>query len=201
MVKFVRHNGIVVPLNVANVDTDAIIPKQFLQKITRDDFGQYLFSNWRFHDVFCQELNDEFVLNYPHYRNASILLTRENFGCGSSREHAVWALIDYGFRVIIAPSFADIFYINSLNNQLLLIKLSHLEIDELFRKVFSQTTGIFLTIDLKEQKIYIESNVYRFEIDDFYRYRLLNDLDPIGWTLTYESYIRDYEENQLIFLQ
>ncbi|AKC60308.1 3-isopropylmalate dehydratase small subunit [Blochmannia endosymbiont of Camponotus (Colobopsis) obliquus] len=201
MINFIQHKGIAVPLDIANIDTDAIISKQFLQKITRDNFGQYLFSNWRFLDPLCKQLNYNFVLNNPNYQNASILVTRENFGCGSSREHAVWALIDYGFRVILAPSFADIFYTNSINNRLLLISLSELEIDKLFKKIYSQQKNTFLTIDLQEQKIYVEEEVYLFNIDDFYRDCMIYNLDHIGWTLTYKSDIKEYEQNQLAFLE
>ena len=122
--KFTQHTGLVVPLDAANVDTDAIIPKQFLQKVTRTGFGAHLFNDWRFLDDKGQQPNPEFVLNFPEYQGASILLARENFGCGSSREHAPWALTDYGFKVVIAPSFADIFYGNSFNNQLLPVTLS-----------------------------------------------------------------------------
>ena len=129
MTKFTQHIGIVVPLDAANIDTDAIIPKQFLQKVTRTGFGQHLFNDWRFLDDAGQKPNPDFVLNKPRYKGASILLTRENFGCGSSREHAPWALTDYGFKVVIASSFADIFYGNSLNNQLLPLTLSEADID------------------------------------------------------------------------
>lgn len=128
--KFIKHTGLVVPLDAANVDTDAIIPKQFLQKVTRTGFGAHLFNDWRFLDEKGQQPNPDFVLNFPQYQGASILLARENFGCGSSREHAPWALTDYGFKVVIAPSFADIFYGNSFNNQLLPVKLSDAEVDE-----------------------------------------------------------------------
>ena len=127
--KFIKHTGLVVPLDAANVDTDAIIPKQFLQKVTRTGFGAHLFNDWRFLDEKGQQPNPNFVLNFPQYQGASILLARENFGCGSSREHAPWALTDYGFKVVIAPSFADIFYGNSFNNQLLPVKLSDAEVD------------------------------------------------------------------------
>ncbi len=135
--KFTQHTGLVVPLDAANVDTDAIIPKQFLQKVTRTGFGAHLFNDWRFLDDKGQQPNPEFVLNFPEYQGASILLARENFGCGSSREHAPWALTDYGFKVVIAPSFADIFYGNSFNNQLLPVTLSDEQVDELFKLVQS----------------------------------------------------------------
>ena len=133
--KFIKHTGLVVPLDAANVDTDAIIPKQFLQKVTRTGFGAHLFNDWRFLDEKGQQPNPDFVLNFPQYQGASILLARENFGCGSSREHAPWALTDYGFKVVIAPSFADIFYGNSFNNQLLPVTLSDEQVDEMFALV------------------------------------------------------------------
>lgn len=135
-----------VPLDAANVDTDAIIPKQFLQKVTRTGFGAHLFNDWRFLDEKGQQPNPDFVLNFPQYQGASILLARENFGCGSSREHAPWALTDYGFKVVIAPSFADIFYGNSFNNQLLPVKLSDAEVDELFALV-KANPGIHFDVD------------------------------------------------------
>ena len=141
--KFIKHTGLVVPLDAANVDTDAIIPKQFLQKVTRTGFGAHLFNDWRFLDEKGQQPNPDFVLNFPQYQGASILLARENFGCGSSREHAPWALTDYGFKVVIAPSFADIFYGNSFNNQLLPVKLSDAEVDELFALVGSPVPNGF----------------------------------------------------------
>ncbi|MGL5585562.1 MAG: 3-isopropylmalate dehydratase small subunit, partial [Plesiomonas sp.] len=132
MTGFTQHTGIVAPLDAANIDTDAIIPKQFLQKVTRTGFGQHLFHDWRFLDDAGTQENPAFILNQPEYRRASVLLTRENFGCGSSREHAPWALADYGFKVIIAPSFADIFYGNAINNQLLPVRLAAADIDALF---------------------------------------------------------------------
>ncbi|MEQ9890545.1 3-isopropylmalate dehydratase small subunit [Pectobacterium aroidearum] len=199
MAKFTQHTGLVVPLDAANVDTDAIIPKQFLQKVTRTGFGQHLFHDWRFLDDAGQQPNPEFVLNKPHYKGASILLARENFGCGSSREHAPWALTDYGFKVVIAPSFADIFYGNSFNNQLLPVKLSDAEIDELFKLVDGQE-GINFTVDLENQVVQAGSKSYPFEIDSFRRHCMINGLDSIGLTLQHEASITEYEKNQPAFL-
>ncbi|AIA72569.1 3-isopropylmalate dehydratase small subunit [Pectobacterium atrosepticum] len=199
MAKFTQHTGLVVPLDAANVDTDAIIPKQFLQKVTRTGFGQHLFHDWRFLDDAGQQPNPEFVLNKPHYKGASILLARENFGCGSSREHAPWALTDYGFSVVIAPSFADIFYGNSFNNQLLPVKLSDEEVDELFKLVDGQE-GITFTVDLENQVVQAGSKRYPFEIDSFRRHCMINGLDSIGLTLQHEASITEYEKNQPAFL-
>ncbi|KHT30767.1 3-isopropylmalate dehydratase small subunit [Pectobacterium carotovorum] len=199
MAKFTQHTGLVVPLDAANVDTDAIIPKQFLQKVTRTGFGQHLFHDWRFLDDAGQQPNPEFVLNQPYYKGASILLARENFGCGSSREHAPWALTDYGFKVVIAPSFADIFYGNSFNNQLLPVKLSDEEVDELFKLVDGQE-GITFTVDLENQVVQAGSKSYPFEIDSFRRHCMINGLDSIGLTLQHEASITEYEKNQPAFL-
>ncbi|MEI7411408.1 3-isopropylmalate dehydratase small subunit [Pectobacterium aroidearum] len=199
MAKFTQHTGLVVPLDAANVDTDAIIPKQFLQKVTRTGFGQHLFHDWRFLDDAGQQPNPEFVLNKPHYKGASILLARENFGCGSSREHAPWALTDYGFKVVIAPSFADIFYGNSFNNQLLPVKLSDEEVDELFKLVDGQEDINFI-VDLENQVVQAGSKSYPFEIDSFRRHCMINGLDSIGLTLQHEASITEYEKNQPAFL-
>lgn len=199
MKKFTQHTGIVVPLDIANIDTDAIIPKQFLQKITRTGFGQHLFNDWRFLDDAGQHANPEFILNEPRYQNATILLTGENFGCGSSREHAPWALIDYGFRAIIAPSFADIFYNNAFNNQLLLVTLPEPEINALFNQV-EHSAGMEFTIDLEKQIVITGNKHYFFEIDTFKRHCLLNGLDNIGLTLQHEKAINDYEANIPPFL-
>src|SRR5476649_2127498 len=161
MAKFTQHIGLVVPLDAANVDTDAIIPKQFLQKVTRTGFGQHLFNDWRFLVDAGQQPNPEFVLNQPRYRGASILLARENFGCGSSREHAPWALADYGFQVVIAPSFADIFYGNSFNSQLLPIALPAEQVETLFNLVAAQE-GVVFTVDLERQQVIAGEQVYPF---------------------------------------
>ncbi len=190
--KFVKHTGLVVPLDAANVDTDAIIPKQFLQKVTRTGFGAHLFNDWRFLDDQGQQPNPEFVLNFPEYQGASILLARENFGCGSSREHAPWALTDYGFKVVIAPSFADIFYGNSFNNQLLPVKLSDEQVDELFAQV-KANPGITFTVDLESMEVIAGDRTYAFTLDAFRRHCMMNGLDSIGLTLQHQSAISDYE--------
>lgn len=199
MTKFTKHIGIVVPLDAANVDTDAIIPKQFLQKVTRTGFGQHLFNDWRFLDDAGQKPNPDFILNKPRYKDASILLTRENFGCGSSREHAPWALTDYGFKVVIAPSFADIFYGNSLNNQLLPLTLNEADIDELFKLVDSQE-GVQFTVDLENQTVMAGGKSYHFEIDAFRKHCMINGLDSIGLTLQHDAEISAYEAKQPVFL-
>lgn len=200
MTKFTQHTGIVVPLDAANVDTDAIIPKQFLQKVTRTGFGQHLFNDWRFLDNAGKQPNPDFILNKPRYQHASILLTRENFGCGSSREHAPWALTDYGFKAIIAPSYADIFYGNAFNNQLLPITLTEDYVDELF-KLVEQQEGITFTIDLEAQTVKAGDKIYTFAIDPFRRHCMLNGLDSIGLTLQHEDAISNYEKNQFAFLK
>ncbi|WP_337037706.1 3-isopropylmalate dehydratase small subunit [Pantoea agglomerans] len=198
--KFTQHTGIVAPLDAANVDTDAIIPKQFLQKVTRTGFGQHLFHDWRFEDDAGTVPMPGFVLNKPEFKGTSILLARENFGCGSSREHAPWALTDFGFHVVIAPSFADIFYGNSFNNQLLPVKLSEEEVDELFRLVAAQP-GISFTVDLEAQTVTAGDKVYSFELDSFRRHCMINGLDSIGLTLQHEASISQYEQNQPAFLR
>ena len=198
--KFTQHTGIVAPLDAANVDTDAIIPKQFLQKVTRTGFGQHLFNDWRFLDDAGQEPNPEFVLNKPEFKGASILLARENFGCGSSREHAPWALTDFGFRVVIAPSFADIFYGNSFNNQLLPVTLTEAEVDELFALVKAQP-GVEFVVDLEKLEITAGGKVYPFTLDSFRRHCMINGLDSIGLTLQHEDAISAYESAQPAFLR
>ncbi|MCE9884553.1 3-isopropylmalate dehydratase small subunit [Obesumbacterium proteus] len=200
MAKFIQHSGIVVPLDAANVDTDAIIPKQFLQKVTRTGFGQHLFNDWRFLDDAGQQSNPDFILNQPAFKGASILLARENFGCGSSREHAPWALTDYGFKVVIAPSFADIFYGNSFNNQLLPVTLSESEVDELFEQV-KANPGISFTVDLETQTVHAGNKTYKFELDSFRRHCMMNGLDSIGLTLQHEAAISAYEEKLPEFLR
>ena len=200
MAKFTQHTGLVVPLDAAIVDTDAIIPKQFLQKVTRTGFGQHLFHDWRFLDDAGQQPNPEFVLNKPRYKGATILLARENFGCGSSREHAPWALTDYGFHVVIAPSFADIFYGNAFNNQLLPVKLSDADIDDLF-KLVDGAEGITFTVDLEAQTVDAGGKKYPFEIDSFRRHCMINGLDSIGLTLQHEEAIARYEQQQPAFLR
>ena len=198
--KFTQHTGIVAPLDAANVDTDAIIPKQFLQKVTRTGFGQHLFNDWRFLDDAGKVPNPEFVLNKPVFKGASILLARENFGCGSSREHAPWALTDFGFRTVIAPSFADIFYGNSFNNQLLPVKLKEEEVDELFRLVAEQP-GIEFLVDLEKLEVVAGDKHYPFTLDSFRRHCMINGLDSIGLTLQHEAAISAYETSQPVFLR
>ncbi|TDV57091.1 3-isopropylmalate dehydratase small subunit [Pseudomonas graminis] len=200
MKPFTQHTGLVAPLDRANVDTDQIIPKQFLKSIRRTGFGPNLFDEWRYLDVgqpyqdnSKRPLNPDFVLNAERYQGASVLLARENFGCGSSREHAPWALEEYGFRSIIAPSYADIFFNNSFKNGLLPIILSESEVDELF-KVVEATPGYQLNVDLEAQTVTREDGkVYRFEIDAFRKHCLLNGLDDIGLTLVDGEAIAAFE--------
>lgn len=200
MEKFETFTALVAPLDRANVDTDAIIPKQFLKSIKRTGFGPNLFDEWRYLDIGepgedCthRPVNPEFVLNQPRYKGAKILLTRENFGCGSSREHAPWALKDYGFDVIIAPSFADIFFNNCFKNGILPITLSDQQVDELFKEV-EANEGYQLTVDLENQLIFTPSNQQiPFDVDSFRRHCLLNGLDDIGLTLVHQDDIRAYE--------
>ncbi|MDO5101465.1 MAG: 3-isopropylmalate dehydratase small subunit [Lautropia sp.] len=195
------HRGIVAPLDRANVDTDAIIPKQFLKSIKRSGFGPNLFDEWRYLDVgqpgqdnSKRPLNPDFVLNQPRYKGASVLVARENFGCGSSREHAPWALDDYGFRAIIAPSFADIFFNNCFKNGLLPIRLSESEVARIFADV-DAFIGYELVIDLPEQVVSTTQGevIGRFEIDEFRKNNLLKGLDEIGLTLQHADDIRAYE--------
>jgi 3-isopropylmalate/(R)-2-methylmalate dehydratase small subunit len=193
MQPFRAHTGVVVPLDGANVDTDQIIPKQFLKRIERSGFGQFVFYDWRFHPD--GQPNASFILNQPQYRNASVLVAGKNFGCGSSREHAPWALADYGFKVIIAPTFADIFYNNSLKNGLLLIKLSESQVTELMRRASDQ--GYQLTVDLEHMHVYDSIGfLASFEMDAFRRKCLLEGLDDIGLTLRFEDRITAFEKAQ-----
>ena len=200
MKAFTQHQGLVAPLDRANVDTDQIIPKQFLKSIKRTGFGENLFDEWRYldegqpgQDNSKRPLNTEFVLNQPRYQGASILLAQENFGCGSSREHAPWALDEYGFRAIIAPSFADIFYNNSFKNGLLPIILPQAAVDELMQLTVDNE-GYQLTVDLAEQKVIRGDGVsYQFEVDAFRKHCLLNGLDDIGLTLQDADEIRAFE--------
>ena len=203
MEKFIRLDGMVVPLDRANVDTDAIIPKQFLKSIKRTGFGPNLFDAWRYldhgepgMDNSKRQLNTDFVLNQSRYQGARVLLARENFGCGSSREHAPWALQDYGIRAIIAPSFADIFYNNCFKNGLLPIVLDADDVDTLFRAVAS-IPGYRLVIDLEQQTITTPTGEeFLFEVEPFRKYCLLNGLDDIGLTLRHVDKIRTYEEKR-----
>ncbi|MBD8475201.1 3-isopropylmalate dehydratase small subunit [Pseudomonas sp. CFBP 8770] len=200
MKAFTRHTGLVAPLDRANVDTDQIIPKQFLKSIKRTGFGPNLFDEWRYLDVgqpyqdnSKRPLNKDFVLNHQRYQGASVLLARENFGCGSSREHAPWALDEYGFRAVIAPSYADIFFNNSFKNGLLPIILSDEQVDELFHEV-EAAPGYQLTVDLATQSVTSPSGkVYSFEIDEFRKHCLLNGLDDIGLTLQDGEAIATFE--------
>lgn len=200
MAGFKQHRGLVIPLDVANVDTDAIIPKQFLQAVTRVGFGKHLFHEWRYLDPEGTQANPKFVLNFPQYKGATILLARENLGCGSSREHAPWALADYGIKVMIAPSFADIFYSNSLNNHLLPVKLTEQEVDEIFTWV-KANDGKMIDVDLEQQTVQVGDKTYHFTLDPFRRHCLLNGLDNIGLTLQHEDAIAEYEKNIPSFLR
>lgn len=197
---FKQHTGLVVPLDTANIDTDAIIPKQFLQKVNRTGFGKHLFHDWRFLYDAGEQANPEFVMNAPRYQGASILLARENFGCGSSREHAPWALADYGIQVMIAPSFADIFYGNSINNQMIPVRLTDTEVDEIFQFV-EANEGAEITVDLEAMLVTANSKQYSFEIDEFRRHCLLNGLDNIGLTLQHADKISEYEAKIPSFLK
>ncbi|MFD1427376.1 3-isopropylmalate/(R)-2-methylmalate dehydratase small subunit [Kroppenstedtia sanguinis] len=190
---FKKHTGEVVPLDRANVDTDQIIPKQFLKRVERTGFGKYLFYNWRFDDQ--GELIPDFVLNREEYQAGSILLTRSNFGCGSSREHAPWSLHDYGFRALIAPSFADIFYNNCFKNGILPIRLPEETVDHLFERVVAGTTRT-LTVDLETEQIHDDNGwVISFAVEPHRRHFLLEGLDDIAVTLLQEEKIRAYEKN------
>ncbi|MEN9848288.1 MAG: 3-isopropylmalate dehydratase small subunit [Pseudomonadota bacterium] len=200
MQAFTTLNGLVAPLDRANVDTDAIIPKQFLKSIYRTGFGVNLFDEWRYldhgepgQDCSNRPLNSDFVLNNARYQGAEILLARQNFGCGSSREHAPWALLDYGFRALIAPSYADIFYNNCFKNGILPIVLSEEVVDSLFQEVAS-SEGYRLTIDLAAQTVNTPSGKsHHFNIDDFRKHCLFHGLDDIGLTLQYADAIKTYE--------
>ena len=203
MEQFTVHQGIVAPIDRENVDTDAIIPKQFLKSIRKTGFGPNLFDEWRYldpgfpgQDPASRKPNPDFVLNQPRYRNASVLLARRNFGCGSSREHAPWSLTDYGFRAVIAPSFADIFYNNSLKNGLLPVILSETEVAELAQRAASPA-GCQITVDL-ENKTVTDSAGFAsaFDIDEFRRTCLLNGYDDISLTLLNEDKITVYEQRQ-----
>jgi len=201
MQKFTKVTGIVAPMDRPNVDTDAIIPKQYLKSIKRSGFGPNAFDDWRYLDPGAPDIDDatrrinpEFILNQAPYDKSQILIARENFGCGSSREHAVWALEDFGFRAVIAPSFADIFFNNSFKNGMLPIVLDAEVVESLFNKVESKT-GFEVTIDLQKQKVITEDGEeYPFEVEAFRKHCLLNGLDDIGLTLQHASEIKAYEE-------
>lgn len=203
MKAFTVHKGLAAPMDRANVDTDLIIPKQFLKSIKRTGFGPNLFDELRYldegapgQDCSTRPVNEEFPLNFPRYKGASVLLARENFGCGSSREHAPWALEDYGFRSVIAPSFADIFFNNCFKNGMLPIVLDEKIVDELFEEMYANE-GYELTIDLENQKV-VKPNgdEIPFEVDSFRKHCLLNGLDDIGLTLQDADAIRAYEEKR-----
>ena len=182
-------------LDQVNVDTDQIIPKQFLKKTERTGFGIHLFHDWRFLDDAGQNLNPDFILNQSRYQGAQILVAGDNFGCGSSREHAPWALLDYGFQSIIAPSFADIFYNNCAKNGILLVALPEDSVQQLFTEI-EENVGCELTVDLPNQKVQSPKGLeFSFAIDSFVKHRLLNGLDDIGWTLQYQSDIEIFEAN------
>ncbi len=203
MQAFEKVDGLVLPINRPNVDTDAIIPKQYLKSIKRTGFGPNLFDDWRYldpgepgQDVSTRRLNMDFIMNKPAYQGAQILLARDNFGCGSSREHAVWALMDYGIRVIIAPSFADIFFNNSFKNGLLLLTFDADVIEAMFNE--AETNGGYrMSVDLESSTVTKPGGQQlKFEIDDFRRYRLLNGLDDIDLTLQHAADIKAYEERR-----
>jgi len=203
MDKFTTHKGKVAPLDRPNVDTDAIIPKQYLKSIKRSGFGVNLFDDWRYLDPGApgmdnsrRRLNPDFVLNKTEYKAASILLARENFGCGSSREHAVWALVDFGIRAVLAPSFADIFFNNSFKNGLLPIVLAENIIDKLFVELASGKISE-LEIDLKQQLVKTAAgDSFNFEIDEYRKFRLINGLDDIGISMQYADEIKKYEDER-----
>ncbi|OOZ36600.1 3-isopropylmalate dehydratase small subunit [Solemya velesiana gill symbiont] len=200
MEKFVTFTGVSTPLDRSNVDTDAIIPKQFLKSIKRTGFGPYLFDEWRYldhgePDMDCtnRPRNEEFVLNDPRYQGSSVLLARDNFGCGSSREHAPWALEDYGFKVIIAPSFADIFFNNCFKNGILPIKLDEAVVDRLFSKAMGEE-ALEITVDLEAQQLRMaDSETITFDVDEFRKHCLLEGLDDIGLTLQHSEEIKAFE--------
>ncbi|CAL4318809.1 3-isopropylmalate dehydratase small subunit [Buchnera aphidicola] len=201
MKKFQKHTGIIAPINIVNIDTDIIIPKQFLKSTKKTGFGKHLFHNWRYIDNKSKKKNKSFVLNKKKYKNTSILITGENFGCGSSREHAVWALIDYGIKVIISSQFADIFYNNSVNNNLLLIQLNKKQIQEIFSFI-KKNKKTKCIVNLLKEKIYVEKIKYHFSIDKFYKFKLINGLDKIDLTLKKIQNIIDYEKkNKLKYLE
>ncbi len=192
---FTVCSGLVLPLDSPNVDTDQIIPKQFLQKITKTGFGQHLFHNWRYLDAEGKKPNPDFILNEERYQGASILLARENFGSGSSREHAPWALMDYGFKVVIATSFADIFYNNSLNNGMLLVKLAPAEIQQLF-DLLLEGKEREITVDLLQQTVVCGKVSYAFSLNATARQNLLDGNDMIDQTLLHEADIASYENER-----
>ena len=194
MEAFIQHKGIVAPVDRVNVDTDAIIPKQFLKRIERSGFGQFLFYEWRFDEE--GNVNPDFEPNKPRYQGASVLISRANFGCGSSREHAPWAILDYGYKVVIAPSYADIFYNNCFKNGILPIKLSEEQVEELFQRT-AKFEGYQLNVNLEAKTITDDHGlVINFDLDEHRRQFLLQGLDDIGLTLKQEALISEYEEKR-----
>ena len=192
---FATHTGTAVPLDQANVDTDQIIPKQFLTSVSRKGFGKNLFFDWRYIDGDANKANPEFCLNAPQYQGASVLLTRENFGCGSSREHAPWALGDFGFKVIVASSFADIFYGNCINNQILPIQLQATQIEELFDSLYANNKVEF-NVDLPNQILTVNGKQYTFNIAEAHKFTLISGLDTIGQTLLHDNAIKEFERSR-----
>jgi len=193
MLPFTKHTGLVVPLDRVNVDTDQMVPKQFLKLQTKQGFGRVLFYDWRY--LPGEKPNPEFILNWPRYKGASVMLARANFGCGSSREHAPWAVADYGFRVLVAPSYADIFYNNCFKNGILPVTLPEQQVDELFKRA-EKEEGFSLTADLPNQTIADSHGLrYSFQIDEFRKHVLLEGLDDIGLTFKHEAAIAAFEHS------
>jgi 3-isopropylmalate/(R)-2-methylmalate dehydratase small subunit len=192
---FSKHTGLAAPMDRVNVDTDQMVPKQFLKLLTREGYGRVLFYDWRY--LPGEKPNPDFVLNLPRYKGASVLLARANFGCGSSREHAPWAILDYGFRAILAPSYADIFYNNCFKNGILPVTLANDQIDELFKRT-EQNVGYGVTVDLEQQIVTDDKGLrYSFTIDPFRRECLLKGLDDIGLTLVHDAEIAAFEKKHV----
>jgi len=192
---FTKHTGLAAPMDRVNVDTDQMVPKQFLKLLTREGYGRFLFYDWRY--LPGEKPNPEFVLNLPRYKGASVLLARANFGCGSSREHAPWAILDYGFRAILAPSYADIFYNNCFKNGILPVTLANEQIDELFKRT-EKNVGYGVTVDLEQQIVTDDKGLrYSFTIDPFRRECLLKGLDDIGLTLVHDAEISAFEKQHV----
>ncbi len=195
MKPFSKHTGLAAPMDRVNVDTDQMVPKQFLKLLTREGYGRVLFYDWRY--LAGEKPNPDFVLNLPRYKGASVLLARANFGCGSSREHAPWAILDYGFRTIIAPSYADIFYNNCFKNGILPVTLANEQIDELFKRT-EKNVGYGVTVDLEQQIVTDDKGLrYSFAIDPFRRECLLKGLDDIGLTLVHDAEIAAFEKKHV----
>jgi 3-isopropylmalate/(R)-2-methylmalate dehydratase small subunit len=195
MKAFTKHTGLVAPIDRVNVDTDQMVPKQFLKLLTREGYGRILFYDWRY--LPGEKPNPDFVLNFPRYKGASVLIARANFGCGSSREHAPWAILDFGVRAILAPSYADIFYNNCFKNGILPVTLSDEQMDELFKRT-EQNEGYRVTVDLEQQIVTDDKGLkYSFTVDPFRRECLLKGLDDIGLSLVHEPEISAYEKKRL----